>query len=525
MSQMNNHHRLQAPLKLISFTGLLLGLLTGPTSQLHAQQTTLRTNTEKITETKPEMTKKGSGQSELLNSADEIHTGDPLELHEVLESTRNHAPKVKMALDKIIYYESKQRAATGAFDSSLDVDFYDRDGEYYNGSYYKAKATKPLPFLNAKVYGGYKKSEGNFPSYEGAVETLDEGEVMGGVSLSLLRNRSIDAKRLKLRLSEFDLESGQWKQNDLLMVMQQEATIAYWKWVAEGLKLDVAIGLLELAEQRQEAFKKRIKKGDLAAIYAVENEQYILKRKSNVAKLMASVRNSALYLSLYYRDSEGRPIEARAKHIPRIKEMRNSIKENLARKEKIHANESYKEILNTNYSLQALKVELGQLKKENEFYNTRFLPKLDLKYEYAKDLGSGPKNLYSQDHKIYLSLNIPFEYNQIKGNEQANMAMMRLKERDIQFKSEQLNVKLNQLLTKLRALNEITDNTEREVQLAIRLEASERQKFNSGDSDYFVVNIREQNTADARVKLIEALFDYQEALAQYRAMIMDYKVL
>ncbi len=458
-----------------------------------------------------------------LNSAQASE--DTLGLKDVLQSTRDHAPKVKMAMDKIIYYESKNQAASGAFDSSLDVDFYNRDGEYYDGSYYKAKITKPLPFLGAKVYGGYKNSDGNFPSYEGAVTTLDEGEVMGGVSLSLLRNRSVDAKRLKRRISEYDLEMGQWKQNDLLMVIQQEAAIAYWKWVSEGLKLQVANNLLQLALERQDAFEKRIKKGDLAAIYAAENEQYILKRKSKVAGLKAYLKNAALYLSLYYRDSNGKPIVVDETKLPPLQSMRGGISNTKAKKKIIEDNGHHNELLAKNFSLQSLKVEVDQLKQQNEFYNTRFLPKLDLKYEYAKDMGAGPKNLYSDDHKIYVSLNIPFEYNKIKGNERANMAMLRMKEREVQFKMEQLNVKLTQLITKIDALEEITKNTEREVKLSEKLESSERQKFRSGDSDYFVVNIREQNTADARVKLIESLFDYHETMAQYRAIVMDFKTL
>ncbi len=448
-----------------------------------------------------------------------------LTIDDVLKSTRDHAPKVKMAIDTVIYYESKQTAADGAFDSSLDVDYYDRDGEYYNGSYYKAKVTKPLPFLNAKLYGGYKKSKGNFPTYEQAISTLDEGEIMGGVSMSLLRDRSIDAKRLKLRLSEYDVQIGRWKQNDLLMIMQQEAAIAYWQWVAEGLKLKVAENLLLLAQERQVGFEKRIKKGDLAAIYAVENQQYILKRKSNVAKLLANVKANALYLSLYYRDSNGKPIIANASNIPELTEMKEAISRNIKKKQDVENNGSKDDILASNFSLQSLRIEVDQLKKNQEFYNTRFLPQLDIKYEYAKDMGSGPYNLYSDDHKIYFSLNIPFEYNKIRGNEQANMAELRMKEREVQFKVEQLDVKLAQLTTKLKALKEITQNTEQEVGFAVKLEASERRKFTSGDSDYFVVNIREQNTADARVKLIESLYAYQEVMAQYRAIIMDFETL
>jgi hypothetical protein len=439
-----------------------------------------------------------------------------LSLDDVLESTRNQAPKILMAAQKIVMSQEKMRSATGAFDSKLSVDYYNRESDVYPSSYYKGKIEKPLQFLNSKVYGGYKVSDGTFPTYEGKNITLDDGELMAGISVALLRNRAIDSKRLKLGLSELSLEKSQWKQKEVLMKLQKEATVAYWYWVSYGQKLEVAKGLLQLAEKRQVGFKRRIKQGDLADIYAVENQQYIVKRMTKMRKLSAQLQMAALYLSLYYRDSKGNPILVGEDKMPGLKEM-----ESVSWQQKQF---DMNKLLKDNFSLRSLQVEIASLKKRNEFLDSRFLPELRLNYEYNRDRGDGSKTLRGNDHKVYVGFNIPIERNKIKGDLAANKANMRLARHNMRLKADTLRVKLSQLSIKLAAAKDIMKNTQQEVELGMTLEKGERRKFRSGASDFFVVNIREQNTADAKEKRINALFDYQETLAKFREVLMDYKL-
>lgn len=60
----------------------------------------------------------------------------------------------------------------------------------------------------------------------------------------------------------------------------------------------------------------------------------------------------------------------------------------------------------------------------------------------------------------------------------------------------------------------------REVALATELEAAERQRFEQGDSTLLIVNLREQATAESKVREIDAVLDFQRALANYRAATM-----
>jgi outer membrane protein TolC len=58
---------------------------------------------------------------------------------------------------------------------------------------------------------------------------------------------------------------------------------------------------------------------------------------------------------------------------------------------------------------------------------------------------------------------------------------------------------------------------ERNVELARQMEDAERVKFERGDSDLLLVNIREQATADAAVLAVDAAATYFMAQAQLRA--------
>lgn len=437
-----------------------------------------------------------------------------LRLEAVLKSTREQAPKVLASLEKVISAREKVVAARGSFDANAFLDYYQREGDVYPGSLFESKIEKPMQTLGAKIYAGYRKSDGKFPDYEGERVTLDNGELMAGLSFNLLRNFSIDEKRLKLAISRFKLLKTEFKNKEIIMKLQKEAALAYWNWAAAGNLLRVAKDLLSLAENRQVAFEKRIKRGDLAALYAVENRQYIVKRKSKVAKANAEFLMASFYLSLYWRDNKGVPLIASYESLPTLSEM----------EEPSFANKDFKveDLIKMNFSLNALGTELEATKKQAEFFDSRFLPELKVKYEVMRDDGDGSSTLVGTDHKIVVGMTIPLERNLLKGNELANKAKQRMIQHEMKLLSDTISVKLNQLKTKLKAALEIIEYTKQEVDLGEQLEVGEKKKFRSGASDFFVVNLREQNTFDARQKRIEALLTYQETVAKYRELLMDY---
>jgi outer membrane protein TolC len=58
-----------------------------------------------------------------------------------------------------------------------------------------------------------------------------------------------------------------------------------------------------------------------------------------------------------------------------------------------------------------------------------------------------------------------------------------------------------------------------EVKAAEDLARGELKRFELGDSNLIFVNLREQNAADAEVREIEALQDYQKAFVAFEATL------
>lgn len=67
-------------------------------------------------------------------------------------------------------------------------------------------------------------------------------------------------------------------------------------------------------------------------------------------------------------------------------------------------------------------------------------------------------------------------------------------------------------LSALRAAQAVLDVVTEEVAVARELEGLERDRFALGDSTQFLVNLRELASADAALREVRALADYQKAL-------------
>ena len=67
----------------------------------------------------------------------------------------------------------------------------------------------------------------------------------------------------------------------------------------------------------------------------------------------------------------------------------------------------------------------------------------------------------------------------------------------------------------------VFNNGQLEVKLAEKLEKAEQTKFFQGDSDFFVVNLREQMTAEAQIKNIMSALKVNKFKAQIQSVILQ----
>ncbi len=234
-------------------------------------------------------------------------TDNPLTLDEVLGASVKRYPEILKSLAALRSSRGKRRAARGAFDTKLELNGYDRVNGFWTGRTAGAKISQPLRPMGASVFGGYRISDGVFPTYEDKEFTNTGGEFRVGVLLPLLRNRSIDAARFGMTDSELAFQMSRIEVLLTKVRIQRQARIAYWRWVAAGRQLGVYQNLYSIALQRQTAFEEQVRRGARARIFLIENQQNLNRRRRLVRAAERDLQSTANDLSLFYRAANGDP--------------------------------------------------------------------------------------------------------------------------------------------------------------------------------------------------------------------------
>ncbi len=420
---------------------------------------------------------------------------------QVVQSSLNHFPKVIQAVQNFEIESSKLTEAKGTFDGSIKGKVNARTDGFYDGDAYEVSVEKPIPYFNSKVFGGRRHGFGQFPSYEGKNETLSDGEDFVGLSISLLRDSLIDQNRYNIRYLEQSREQANYDLDLVKINVQTMALKAYWTWYAKGHELKVYRSILDLAQTRDKQLRKRIKAGDLAQIYASENKQYILKRQAQVYQKQMEFQEANFYLSLFYRDSKGEPQSVSEAELPDFKSA------NLPKLE--NTSELVNQAMNSNLELKKLASQKKQAELDIQLGRNNFLPSVDLSYEWSQDRGAGPTSLSQEENRVMLNLEVPFEYRKGRGKLRAGKAKMKRIDTQEKWTNENIKVSSFTLSTKLNSFAEIFQLTAGQVELSEKLALAERKKFNRGASDLILVNIREENVADAKIKNLSTFLQYQ----------------
>ncbi len=372
---------------------------------------------------------------------------------------------------------------------------------------YALKLVKPFRTFNTKLYTGYRQSDGVYPSYEGKMDTLDQGEYMIGAEFSLLRNRYMHQKMYLENLAQLKLEKASNKLEVVRNMVKQDALITYWNWVIAGRNFQIFDKLVEVAEKRQSNLVRRHKGGALARIQVTENLQYITERRSSRAKSKQTFDNLAIELSLFYRDSEGKPIIPESDQIPEL-DWNNFVA-------KIEKDVSFtEEKLLKNPKFFNFEVVKQEIERSIEFHENSLLPELNLRVESSQDQGNGPTTLEGTENRIMLSIDIPIERNLGKGAVAKEKARMKAIETNQSFLQETTLAKAQMIKNKIIMSKEVIKNALQEVDFAQQLLAAENKLFANGSSDFFVLNMREQKLAQARQKKLISFLDYMQAFVE-----------
>ncbi len=434
---------------------------------------------------------------------------ETLTLKQVNEAALKHYPKIFASYDKIKAAEGALLASKGAFDINLKQSYQDRSRGYYDGKIYDAEIEKQFGAFGSKVYGGYRKSYGSFPDYEGENLTNSSGEFRAGVKFSLLKNRDIDENRLGVILGNLGVEEGRIELANIKARIATDAAKAYWTWVSYGQILKVYEELYDLSEKRQTQFNTRAAKGDIANIVAIENQKNLLKRKSALQKAEQDFENSAIYLSLFFRDDNSNPLKPKKNQLPEIDFKPQKIA-NQTQVEKGIENAILKRP-----EIQIIKVELSKQNSELKYSKNLLSPELDVDFGVSKDQGDGDLATSQSNNYAKLNFSMPLQFSEARGKIAKDQSKINAIKYEQKLLEEQIKAEVMQIANKIENTSQIYSYLIEETSLAVVLQNAEIEKFKHGASNFFLVNLREQDLAYTKISAIESFKDLKSSLAEY----------
>lgn len=448
---------------------------------------------------------------------DNHHLQQNLNLDKVIDSAIKNYPKILSHYDKIRALESELLASKGFFDIRLKQNYSAKTRGYYDGKTYDAEIEKYLGALGTRVYSGYRKSYGKFAEYDYGNLTNSQGEFRAGAKFSLLKDRDIDENRLAVILGKLGIEEGKIELENIKMEIVRDATKAYWSWVASGKILQIYEELYQLSLNRQKQLQVRAKQGDIAEIVVVENRKNLLKRKASLVKIRQEFEANCLYLSLFYRDDQAKPIIATLANLPKIS---TNLSKPPSDKDLKNAQQL---ALSNRPEIRLIKIQNDEEINKLKLAKNSLQPQLDVEFGASKDQGSGPATRNEANNYANITMSMPLQLREARGKAGSSQAKISALKYQKSLLEDQIKVEIDQILVKILMINETYSLLSEEVKLAELLQTSELEKFKHGASNFFLVNIREQDLASSKVALVEVFREYQNSMADFKLAIFDNK--
>lgn len=433
-----------------------------------------------------------------------------LTLEQLQRSLDQWHPEIERQRALIKQAQAAQLQAQGAFDTSLGTKgFWNPWAKNYG--WLDLGIKQPTPLWGATFEAGWRIGLGSIPVYKLDYDTVSPGgELYAAVAVPLWRNGPIDERRLKIAQTDLKAQGAQQEMRLARQNLGLEAVEAYFKWVETGLSWQIELELLKLATDRNEGLIDRVRRGDLPEIALVDNQRAIYKRRGSAASAERKFIESSIKLSIYWRDDQGQPLLPTQQQLPPVESLSpDPIPTSALAKDAQAA-------LRTRPELRALELKQRQLEAERDWADNQLAPQIDLQGGVTKSLAPETFNADSQS-ELFLGLQVQFYLQQRKARGQRDEAEAGLLELDAKGRltRDKLVAELSALHAAQRIAYEQREQARLEFVAAKRLEEAERERLALGDSTWLIVNIREQNSADAAKRLVQYQTDYAEARARY----------
>lgn len=444
-----------------------------------------------------------------------------LTLDEVLNIVESHHPKLRGAGVNQQIASAKRLEKQGAFDPifSTGADYLRFNTEFDSKTLRGKAATTRLADASVEMLtrSGVKVSGGtrfNLGKVKAPLSPTGEGgEYFLEIKMPLLRGWRINEKSAAERQALLGEPLAEADYQGTRLELLLKAATNYWDWVSAKQKLDVARNLLTLAEFRSKAVRDRVAAGDLPRIDADEADLEVQRRQGGIIKADRDLQKAAFKLSVYLWLPNGDPAP-----VPQETSSPASIAPPMLFSND-RAESGTRSALNRRPELRALSINQDINQVDLELAKNQRKPAVDLAFSPGRDAGFG-----GIGNTVKASINFTLPLRQRTADGRIAAASLKMQKLGLDLANERQRI-TTEVLDAVSAINTTYDRyraAQIEVELAIKLEEGEREKFRLGDSTLFLVNQRERATAEARVKLIEIQAEYEQAVATFKAATVQF---
>lgn len=437
-----------------------------------------------------------------------------LHLDELLGAVDRNYPPLAAARKKIEAAEGSLMSSRGAFDLKVKgKGGYDPLG-FYDTANADIGLEQLTPLWGLRLFAGYRWGNDDFPIYGAKSVTGEAGEARAGFVLPLWRDGPIDADRLAIRLAELGVDVASLDVEVKRLEAYAKASSSYFKWLAAGRKLAIDRGMLTLAEDRRGFVELRVEQGALPRIERVDNERLVVSRKADVARREGELQRAALNVSLFLRDPGGQVVR------PELSSMPTSFPP-VDAPSQTELDAAVARGLERRPEMARIGRAADGLAQELRFFENQRAPAVDLTVAASKDFGDkasyGPDPAFETKGEtelgLSLSLSWPVEQRKARGKAAAIRAKLEQVELERRFLADAIEVQIRDAFAQLLAAFQRAEYALEAFELTRQLEAAERRRLELGQTNIFLVNLREESTAKAAKEVVDALMDYHSARA------------
>jgi outer membrane protein TolC len=434
-----------------------------------------------------------------------------LPLDQFLTQVEQRFPKLIGAEAERLAVSAKRQAKQGAFDPQVTVG---SEATRYNSASSRGKASAgasneigvevATPY-GLKLAAGRNWNAGSVKSPDSA--TGDAGSYFLYAKLPLLRGAGVNEKSVGLAQARLAEPAATANITALRQSVLLEASQIYYEWAGAVQKLAVAQKLLDVGIFRTKGLAKELEKGLQAEITVTEAEAEVERRRSSLIKAQRDADKAAIKLSKFAWDGN-----APLTFVPEALQLPTALLENALEEARKTASDLRPEL-----KLLALQTEI--IRADGKLAQNDLKPALDFVFSPGSDLGSkGVGGTY----KFGVAASIPLYQNDARGRrEEAKQKEQKL-EREAELVQRNIEVELEDAANAMRRAHERYQAAQLRYQKTKQVEEGEIKLFTGGLGTLFLVNQREQATAEALSLLIDIQVEYEQARAAFRAAQMGF---